>query len=166
MSPDPASARSCIFLATHPLKRERRDRCPDCKGGSCTSSPAEHEKYTCGARGSDVLAKLRRACDAGDAAALRIVLLENPGLPVGELEDEGELPSPLLNLAAENGFATVVEALVDVGGVRPPSRHCRRALRLRRLWRPPAGASAAGADECQERCMRAVPPRNSTLRAG
>lgn len=45
----------------------------------------------------------RQACENGDAGVLRSCLQANPGLDLSALEDEGEMPSPLLNLAAETG---------------------------------------------------------------
>lgn len=36
---------------------------------------------------------------------------------MGGSQDEGEMPSPLLNLAAESGYAEVVKVLLDEGHV-------------------------------------------------
>lgn len=65
----------------------------------------------------EVLAQLKKACEAGDAAALKAVLKANPELDIDALEDEGEMASPLLNLAAESGFCDCVKVLIDLGNV-------------------------------------------------
>ena len=51
------------------------------------------------------------------------LLQANPELDLGLLEDEGEMPSPLLNLAAENGYCEFVEVLIDDGEVKRARAH-------------------------------------------
>jgi len=65
----------------------------------------------------EILNQLKKACENGDAQALKNVLRNNAGLDIDALEDEGEMPSPLLNLAAESGFCDFVKVLIDEGKV-------------------------------------------------
>ncbi|KAJ1489311.1 ankyrin repeat-containing domain protein, partial [Baffinella frigidus] len=92
-----------------------------CAGGSCKHDAGNRERRERKAKLTDILTTLKKACDSGDAKTLTGVILENPELDLGLMEDEGEMPSPLLNLAAENGYCEFVEVLIDDGEVEVDS---------------------------------------------
>jgi ankyrin repeat protein len=87
------------------------------KSGPNTVVPKKGVPRGESAKKMEILNQLKKACENGDATTLRSCLQANPGLDIDALEDEGEMPSPLLNLAAESGFCEFVKVLIDEGKV-------------------------------------------------